>query len=238
MAGSPETSSGGAEPAVLRFGAGFRLLHWAHAIPFLLLLVTGLTLFVPPVKAAHVGGYRLVPLIHVIVGISFIISPLPLYLALRADAGALGDLRLLSRMRPEDADWARYALGAVLGARLQAPPVAKFNFGQKVNALFTAAVTAALMVSGAILAVNFFTKRVFSAAFVERVFPIHDLFMLVALPVVAVHIYLGSLNPSTRETFRGITNGRVRRSWARRHHPLWLDSLSRQDAPQSKEPDG
>jgi formate dehydrogenase subunit gamma len=208
-----------------RFSGGLRLLHWAHAIPFLFLLITGLTLFIPPVKAAHIGGYRLVPLLHVLVGIAFILSPIPLYLALHAEAAVGADLRRLFELRPEDGAWARYAVGAVLGARVRLPPTGKFNAGQKANTLFTAAVTAGLMASGAVLAVNFFTKRIFSAAFVERVFPAHDFFMLIALPVVAAHIYLGALNPGTRESLRGITTGCVRRAWAREHHALWAKEV-------------
>ncbi len=209
----------------MRFGRGLRLLHWAHAIPFLSLLITGLTLFIPPVKAAHFGGYRLVPLLHVLVGIAFILSPIPLSIGLYADAALASDLRRLSRLQPEDSAWVRYAVGAVLGVKVGLPPTGKFNLGQKANAVFTVVVTLGLMVSGAVLAVNFFTKRVFSATFVERVFPAHDFFMLIAVPVVAAHIYLGSLNPSTRESLRGITSGRVRRAWAREHHALWAEEV-------------
>jgi len=213
------------DAAITRFSRRFRLLHWAHAIPFLFLLISGLSLFIPPLKALHVGGFRLVPLLHVIVGIAFILSPLPLFVAVRSDAVATADLRSLYRLRPEDRAWARYALGAVLGARVRLPLMGKFNLGQKANALFTVVVTVGLMASGAVLAVNFFSKRVLSAAFVEHVFPVHDLLMLLALPVLVAHVYLGSLNPSTRESLRGMTHGWVRRTWAREHHALWVKEL-------------
>ena len=81
MAGSPD-SSPARGPDVLRFGSGSRLLHWAHALPFLFLLLTGLILFFPPVKAVQLGGFRLLPLLHVLVGIAFILSPIPLALRL------------------------------------------------------------------------------------------------------------------------------------------------------------
>jgi formate dehydrogenase subunit gamma len=228
MAGSPD-SSPARGPDVLRFGSGSRLLHWAHALPFLFLLLTGLILFFPPVKAVQLGGFRLLPLLHVLVGIAFILSPIPLALRLRSDNPARCDLRLLGRVAPGDSAWLRHALGAVLGARLQPPLVGKFNAGQKANTLFTVIVTAGLMLTGAVLAVNFFTKRVFAAYFVEQVFPFHDRLMLLALPVVIVHIYLGALNPATRESLRGVLGGRVRRDWAASHHPLWLQDLEAAD---------
>lgn len=217
---------------VLRFQGASRLAHWAHALPFLLLLFSGLVLFLPTVKAVHIGGYRLVPLLHVIVGIAFILSPIPVYLGLHgrsASGGLRDDTRRLFRFERTDRRWAAYAAGSIAGARAPIPPTGKFNLGQKLNAIFSVAVTAGLMLSGAVLAVNFFTKSVFSARFVEQVFPLHDLFMLIALPVVAVHIYLGSLHPSTRESLRGITSGRVRRRWAHRHHSLWVDEIDRRE---------
>jgi len=220
MAGSPEPSQ-----TIARFGRGSRVVHWAHAGPFLFLLVSGLILYIPPLKAVNAAGFRLVPLMHVLVGIGFIASPIPVYLGL-PDRSLVGDdLRRLLRFDPGDSAWATYALAAALGARVRQPATGKFNLGQKLNTAFSVVVTVGLMATGAVLAVNFFTKSVFSAGFVEQVFPIHDLFMLISLPVLAAHIYLGSLNPTTRESLRGITSGRVSRTWARLHHSLWVDEM-------------
>jgi formate dehydrogenase subunit gamma len=229
MAGSRDFGPGHAsdrpDQTVKRFVQGSRLIHWLHAVPFLLLLLTGLTLFFPSLKALHIGGYRLIPLIHVLIGIAFVVSPLPVYLALPDRSRVADDLRRLFRFDDGDPAWARYAVGVLLGSRVHAPPAAKFNLGQKLNTAFSVAVTIALMLTGAVLAVNYFTKSVFPAQFVERVFPLHDFFMLLAIPVVVGHIYLGSLHPSTRESLRGITLGRVSLTWARAHHPLWVEEL-------------
>jgi formate dehydrogenase subunit gamma len=229
MAGSPDrpirAGDETPEATILRFSRGPRVVHWAHAVPFLLLLLTGLSLYVPSIKALNAGGYRLLPLLHVIIGIAFILSPLPVYFSVRDRAALWEDIRRLFRVEPGDVTWLRYAVVAALGSRVEQPPTEKFNLGQKLNAGFSVLVTLGLMASGAVLAVNFFTKRVFSAQFVERVFPLHDLFMLVSLPVLAAHIYLGSLNPATRESLKGITGGRVSRSWARAHHSRWVDEM-------------
>jgi formate dehydrogenase subunit gamma len=224
MAGSPEASSTDAE-TIARFGPGSRIVHWAHAVPFLLLLFSGLLLYVQPIKAVNAGGFRLVSLLHVLIGIVFIASPIPLYLTLPARSAVHDDLRRLFRLERGDPAWGLYALGSVFGARVPQPPAGKFNLGQKLNTAFSVVVTLGLMASGAVLAVNFFTKSVFPARFVEQVFPLHDIFMVVAIPVVAAHVYLGSLNPSTRESLRGITGGRVSRAWARAHHAAWVDEI-------------
>jgi formate dehydrogenase subunit gamma len=226
MAGSPDSiDPADFEETIPRFALGSRLVHWIHAVPFLFLLVSGLTLFVPPLKAIHLGGYRLVPLAHVVVGIAFILSPLPLYAVLPDRPRVKDDLRRLCHFDRGDPGWARYAFNLALGMRAQRPPQGKFSLGQKLNSAFTASVTLGLMVTGAVLAVNFFSKSVFAARFVEQVFPLHDAMMVVALPVVAAHIYLGSLNPGTRESLRGITGGSVRLSWARAHHAGWVEEM-------------
>ena len=205
------------------------MVHWVHASLFLFLLFSGLVLFQPSLKAIHVGGFRLIPLLHVCAGIIFILSPIPVYLALPDRSAVYDDFRRLFRIDATDRAWGRYALGAAAGARVRVPPIRKFNLGQKLNTFYSIGVTFGLMATGAVLAVNFFTKSVFSAHFVEQVFPLHDFFMLIAIPVVAAHIYLGSLNPGTRESLRGILTGRVRRRWAREHHALWLDEVDGPD---------
>ena len=42
----------------MRFSRATRITHWTLAVPFLLLLASGLLLYVPEAKALHVGGYR------------------------------------------------------------------------------------------------------------------------------------------------------------------------------------
>lgn len=39
--------------------------------------------------------------------------------------------------------------------------------------------------------------------------------------LVAGHLYLSLLAPSTRHSLRGMLHGTVRESWAREHHPKW-----------------
>jgi formate dehydrogenase subunit gamma len=206
----------------LRFAPASRVAHWCLAIPFLLLLTTGLLLFVPSVKAVHLGGYRLVPLIHVLSGFTLLALLLPVY-ALQPGAERLRrDLKRLFTPEASDLPWLRYAGYALLGAKLRPPAVGKFNAGQKLNTLATAVFTSGLLASGVVLGINYFTKRVFGAHFVESVYPFHDLFTVVAVPIIAGHIYFATLNPGTRASLRGILDGRVDAAWARLHHDRWL----------------
>lgn len=211
---------------ILRFSTASRLAHWALAVPFLLLLGSGLLLFVPSIKSQHVGGYRIVPLFHVLLGIAFLAGPALVWLAAPRRAALGADLARLFRVAPGDGAWLRYAGYALLGAALRPPPVGKFNAGQKLNTLATLLFTLGLMLSGAVLAVNYFTKSVFGSGFVEAVYPLHDAFMAISLPLIAGHIYLATLHLGTRPSLRGMLDGRVDLAWARRHHPLWTDEAT------------
>jgi cytochrome b subunit of formate dehydrogenase len=52
---------------------------------------------------------------------------------------------------------------------------------------------------------------------------LHELFALVSITLVAGHIYMATLNPSTRHSLRGMWGGFVRRNWAREHHAKWVE---------------
>jgi len=207
---------------IRRFSLASRLLHWTLAVPFLLLLASGLLLYVPRAKGLHAGSYRVLPLIHVLLGIGLTLGLVIVWFAAPGRRALRDDVQRLFRATPGDRAWLGYAWYALLGAHLQPPPTGKFNAGQKLNAAAMALCTAGLIATGAVLAVNFFTKAVFDARFVERVFPYHDLFMVAAVPFVAGHLFLALLNPATRPSLRGMLDGRVDLAWARRHHSRWV----------------
>ncbi len=50
---------------------------------------------------------------------------------------------------------------------------------------------------------------------------VHDGLMYVFLVLLAGHLYLAVIHPSTRHALRGITLGTVEADWARRHHAKW-----------------
>ena len=50
---------------------------------------------------------------------------------------------------------------------------------------------------------------------------VHDGLMYVFLVLLAGHLYLAVIHPSTRHALRGITLGTVDDDWARRHHAKW-----------------
>ena len=64
----------------LRFDRAERFVHWSHALLFLLLVATGaLLIWVDWLRAIAVGPYRLLPLVHELLGVGLLAAPfLPL----------------------------------------------------------------------------------------------------------------------------------------------------------------
>ena len=48
--------------------------------------------------------------------------------------------------------------------------------------------------------------------------------MYLSLVIVAGHLYLSLIHPTTRHALRGMTLGTVREDWARAHHAKWTTS--------------
>lgn len=213
---------GGAEQFVPRFSLATRAWHWSFALLFLALLLTGLTNFWPEAKAMQVGGERLFALTHVVAGFAMLLALPLLGLALLARSGAFRrDIAEAARFGVADYVWLQQQALRATGSDAPLPRAGKLNGGQKVNAWAVGLLTAGLLVTGLVLGVHWFSKDVFEVAFVERLFPWHTALALLSLPLIAGHLYFALLHPGTREALRGITLGRVRRSWAERHHPAW-----------------
>ncbi len=222
-AAEPSGVPAASDHLVRRFGRGSRWLHWAHACAFFLLLASGLSLLIPEVKGLNLFGQRLASMLHVAGAAVFVFAPPAIYVQARDRHLIHRDVRRLFAFGRCDVPWLRYAVLAVLGFRAPQPATAKFNPGQKLNAAYTVVVGLGLIATGTVLAINLYRKGVFDVSFVEAVFPLHTILTVASMPVVAIHFYLATLNPGTRESLRGITLGVVRREWAARHHSRWLE---------------
>ncbi len=219
---TPDTPTSPTTAALVRrFTASTRALHWSIAAPVLLLLLTGFTNFYPELKALRAGDVRLFAWLHVVLGFATLAAVPAVYLPLLLRRALRDDLRELVDVRARDYLWLQHIALLATGARSRSPHVGKFNAGQKLNALATVLVLAVLLATGAVLGVNYFSKRIFDVGFVETLFTWHTAVSLLAVPLVLGHLYLALLHPSTRESLRGVTRGAVRRDWAERHHDAW-----------------
>jgi formate dehydrogenase subunit gamma len=177
---------------VRRFSRTERTLHWVNASGFLLLLATGLVLYLPRLSVL-VGRRPLVKDIHFWGGVGWI-SALVLVVSLGDRRGLLRTARDLERLTPS-----------------------RFNVGQKVNALLSAAFAILFLVSGLLL---WFGERDTRFRFASTVL-LHDGLLYASLVLLVGHLYLAVIHPATRHSLRGMTTGKVSEEWARRHYPNW-----------------
>ncbi len=198
---------------VERFTLTERLLHWVHASAFFVLLGSGLVLYLPSLSA-DVGRRPLIKDIHFWTGVSWAGAILLVV--------AFGNRRALLAAAREidlfDRDDRRFLTGDVHA------PQGRFNAGQKLNAILTAAFAVLFFVSGLLL---WYGERDTSFRLPGTVF-LHDALTYVSVVIVLGHLYLSLLHPSTRHALRGMILGSVREEWARAHHAKWAPGA---DAP-------
>jgi len=189
---------------VRRFSPVERLLHWVNAAGFLFLLVTGLILYLPSLSML-VSRRQTIQGIHFWGGVG--------WLAALAGVLLLGGRRLLATARELDSfdgDDLRWLRG-------RGAPQGRFNAGQKINAVLTAAFTILFGVSGLLL---WFGEEDTRYRFASTVI-LHDGVMYVSLALLVGHLYLALIHPATRHALRGMTLGSVSADWAARHHAKW-----------------
>jgi formate dehydrogenase subunit gamma len=182
---------------VRRFSRTERTLHWVNATGFLLLLATGLILYLPRLSVL-VGRRPLIKDVHFWGGVGWI-SALALVAVLGDRRGLLRTAREVETLRPS-----------------------RLNVGQKVNAVLTAAFTVLFLASGLLL---FFGERDTRFRFASTLL-VHDWLMYVSFILFIGHLFLAVIYPKTRHALNGMTRGWVEEDWALRHHRKWVDEIS------------
>jgi len=189
---------------VRRFSKTERTIHWVNAAGFFLLLATGLILYLPRLSML-VSRRQLIQSLHFWAGVG--------WLGALAVVVLLGGRRLLATARELDT-FDSYDLRWLRG---RGGPQGRFNAGQKINAVLTAAFTILFGVSGLLL---WFGEQDTRYRFASTVV-LHDGLMYVSLLLLVGHLYLALIHPATRHALRGMTLGSVDADWAARHHAKW-----------------
>jgi formate dehydrogenase subunit gamma len=192
---------------VKRFTFTERLLHWVHASAFFVLLASGLMLYLPALSTTF-GDRPLIKDVHFLTGVSW--AGAIVLIAL------LGNRRAVRRSIREvdlfDRDDRRFLAGRT------GTPQGRFNAGQKVNVIVTAAFAVLFFISGMILWLG---ERNTDIRLSGTLY-LHDALMYISVVIVVGHLYLALIHRSTRHSLRGMTLGTVREDWAIAHHSKWV----------------
>ncbi|HXY17030.1 MAG TPA: cytochrome b/b6 domain-containing protein [Gaiellaceae bacterium] len=193
---------------VRRFTLTERLVHWTHATAFFALLASGLVLYVPALST-WISRRNLIKNIHIWTAVAWAVALL--LLVIYGNKRALwASWREIETIDRDDRRW-------LFGARV---PQGRFNAGQKVNAIVTAAFAVLFAVSGFFL----WLGERNTAYRLDGAVAVHDWLMYISLILVSGHLYLAVIHPTTRHALRGMTLGDVREDWARDHHRKWVES--------------
>ncbi len=184
---------------VLRFDISARVLHWSHAAIFILLLITGIWIFLTPKSLL---ADPLIKMLHLYASLPFILLPVMVYAL--SSASTHNDIKELMSLTRDELKW-------FIGFN-KTHVKGKFNPGQKANFLATMLLMAGLSFSGFAV----WMKSMFSRSFVEFNFVVHDFFAILSILLLTGHIVF-TLYYS--ESLRGIIYGEVNAEYAGEHYP-------------------
>ncbi len=212
-----QADGSGAHLRVRRYSGSARINHWIVAISFVLLLLSGLSLFHPSLYwlSGLFGGGATVRWLHPWIGVVLVVAFIGLF------------VRFFVQNLPEHTDWVWLArIRHVLKGRDEyLPEVGKYNAGQKFVFWSQSVLVAVLFITGLGLWES-------GLAYVEGLFGfkatidqlrmaalIHASAAVLAITIWVLHVYAAIW---VRGTISAMTRGFVTGGWGWRHHRKWL----------------
>jgi formate dehydrogenase subunit gamma len=202
-----------------RFSRTERAVHWVYAAAFVVLLGSGLCLYLPSL-AELVGRRPLLKTIHVYTALALIAALVIVVL--------VGDRRSLRATVHEIDVWDRDDRAWF---RRPKTPSGRLNAGQKLNSIVTASFAVLFTVTGGLL---WYGERDTRFRFADTIL-IHDWLTYISVLLFVGHLYLSVIYPKTRHSLVGITRGWVDEDWALRHHQTWAQQQAAAARPGERE---
>jgi formate dehydrogenase subunit gamma len=181
------------------FDRAERFVHWAYALLFLGLVATGaLLIWLPAARAVALGGERVVPLVHV--GLGLLLLGAPFLPALRGWGGSLRrDLRDWLRWRSADLAWLLLAPASLVVPGVRAPGQPRFNAGQRLNGLWSVLAWGVMGVTG--LAI--WSGRGVPIRWREAAYEWHLFVAVLSVVVVLGHVGMAVVHPGSMRAMLG-----------------------------------
>ncbi|HEY1928501.1 MAG TPA: formate dehydrogenase subunit gamma [Caulobacteraceae bacterium] len=208
----------GNPPRVVRYRGATRLNHWITAACMVLLLLSGVAMFWPPLffLTALFGGGQTARFLHPWIGVTLVIS-----FAVLARQFWRGNL-----WNRTDLDWTAHMGDLVAGREEKMPEVGKFNAGQKFIFWSMALLILAMLASGVVIWEEYFGGMT-SIPIQREALLVHWLGASLIMLVLILHIYAAIW---VRGSFDAMIRGWVSPGWAWRHHRLWFRRLAARSA--------
>jgi formate dehydrogenase subunit gamma len=209
----------GGSRRIERFTPFERSAHWANAIAFSILAISGIVMafgkfFLLPVSGGTLFGGLTYVLknLHNFAGPVFAVSLVIIFLTfVRDNWPQPGDLRWL------------LSAGGAFSKSGDEPPSHRFNAGEKV--VFWAGVffLGAIAVGSGLLMDKLIPNVGYERGTMQITNMIHATAAVLMLCLFALHIYLGTIG--MRGAYRAMRTGYVDDDWAREHHAYWYEDI-------------
>ncbi len=202
---------------VERFTPLERSAHWANAIAFCVLAVSGVVIafgkfFLLPVIGATLFGWLAYVLknAHNFAGPVFAVSLLIVIVTfMRDNLPAKGDV-----------NWLLKGGGILSGHEIES---GRFNAGEKITYWGGVFVLGLIVVASGLFMDKLLPGLVYERASMQMAHMVHAVSNLAMLCMFLGHIYMGTAG--TRGAYDAMKTGYVDEAWAREHHALWLDDI-------------
>ena len=203
----------GQSPKILRFLQSERFLHWALAVPFVLLYATALMMVIlwsepqpRHVRTAFAWAHR-------IFGLGLLLfPPIALFRGRSQWRTHLANLKEGWIWNRDDLRWLILFPRAALDSRIRLPDQGKFNAAEKLNFMMVSVAYPLYVITGLLIWMP-------GIAFVPWL--AHSVMAVLGIPLVVGHILMATVNPGTRVGLSGMVTGWVDREWAKHHYQRW-----------------
>jgi cytochrome b subunit of formate dehydrogenase len=196
-------------PRFRRFVVPELILHWANAVPFVLLMLSGGTMIAARFLNLDPVWMQFARDFHKTTGVTWLIF-MPLAILTRPKVH-WRHLRLIVRWGKEDLIWMLQTLRGMQEKDAHMSPAGRFNTGQKINACLVA-----------LYFIGFGATGLLMWSRGTMLFPwyIHTSLFFASLGSVGGHLFLATVNPSTRIALGGIFHGWAPFEYVEHHHAL------------------
>jgi len=217
-----------------RFTPFERAAHWANAIAFVALAVSGLVMafgriLLLPWMGGTLFGWLTYGLktLHNFMGPLFVVSLIVVIFTFVRD----------ELPRPGDAEWLRRFGGMFSG---QEVPSHRFNAGEKVLFWIGVMVLGLIVAASGLVLDKLIPDLAYTRGGMQVAHMVHAVSSILMMALFIGHIYLGSIGLGGAYT--AMRHGWVTEHWAKEHHGFWADDVragkipAQRSAPASPEP--
>jgi formate dehydrogenase subunit gamma len=216
--GHNDAESGGRR--IERFTPFERSAHWANAIAFVILAVSGIVMafgkfFLLPIMGQTLFGFLTYVLktLHNFAGPVFAVSLVIVFFTfVRDEFPRRGDLRWLLKA------------GGVFSKSGHEPPSHRFNAGEKVLFWLGVLILGVIVVASGLVMDKLIPNLVYERSTMQMAHMVHSVSSVLMMCLFALHIYLGTVG--MRGAYTAMRTGYVDERWAKEHHEYWYEDIA------------